>query len=201
MIITLQLDPASLRTVQRLSGMGQAITEACSKGLQKGVKIAAGAVVRDFLSGQSLSRRTGRLAGSIDGWMAGDLEGVIGVREGSPVDKYKWLLTDEQHLIEPTGGRKCLTIPIGEALQGSGAAKYESAANAEAELGVKLFRPKGTNVLGYKVGKKGKFRPLFALVKSVFVQGSGALADGVLENVDNMTDAISAEIDTAINSK
>ena len=197
MIITLQIDPASLRTIQKLSGMGQAITEACSKGLQKGVQIAADAVIRDYLSGQALRSRTGLLAKNVISWMVGDLEGVIGVPEGTPVDKYKWLLTDEQKTITPKRAR-CLTIPIGEALTGDGAAKYESAANAEAELGVTLFRPKGTNVLGYKVGKKGKFRPLFALVKSVFVQGSGALADGVLENIDNMMDAISAEIDTAI---
>ena len=84
--------------------------------------IAAGKVAEDYLSGQSLKRRTGRLAGAVDGWLAAPLDGVVGVRPNSAVSKYAWLLGDEEKTITPKKG-KFLTIPIGEALTGAGTLK------------------------------------------------------------------------------
>ena len=52
----------------------------------------------------------------------------------------------------------------------------------------------GRLLFGYKRGKRGKFRPLFVLVRSVFVQGSGALHDGVFDSVDDITEQMESEI-------
>lgn len=198
MFIELKLGHDFQQTVNSLSRMGGDVLQAASTELGKGVELAASNVQANYLSGQALKVRSGLLRDNIKGWLASPFDGVVGVREKAAVDKYAWLLTDEQKTIRPTGGRQCLTIPIGEALTMAGTPKYESAKDAEEELGVKLFRPRGTNVLGYKIGKKGKFRPLFALVKSVLVQGSGALYDGTNECVDKITENIQAKIDERI---
>jgi len=197
MMIQIEMGPEFAATIADLGAQGEAVINACSRGLKRGVNVAAGRVATDYLSGQSLRRRTGSLARNVKGWMADKLEGVVGVQPASMVDKYKWLLGSEEMTITPKRA-KALTIPIGEALTASGAAKYPSAAEAARELGVKLFRPKGTNVLGYVRGKKGKFRALFALVKSVFVQGSDALYDGVDDSLDEITQGMQSEVDKAI---
>lgn len=199
MQIQLELGPEYKRTVAELSSMGAAIVAACARGLGKGVKIAAGNVASNYLSGQSLRRRKGDLARAIDGWLESDTEGIVGVKPDSGVEKYKWLLGDEEKLIVPVRA-SALTIPIGESLTGAGVAKWGSVREAAMSLGAKIFRLKGTNVLGYKVGKKGKFRALFALVKSVFVQGSGALYDGTMDKVDDITGSIQSEVDKEIGS-
>ena len=186
------MGPGFRQTVKELGAMGPAVIEGTSAGLAKGVKLAASHVSKNFLTGQALKRRTGNLARSIDGWMAQTLDGVVGIRDSAAVKKYAWMLTDEQKTITAKNA-KALTIPIGEALTKSGVARFESVRQAAAELGVDIFRIK--NVLGYKRGKKGKFRPLFVLVKSVFIQGSGALADGVMEKIDDITAEIQIEID------
>jgi hypothetical protein len=196
MLIQLEMGPEFQQTVRELGAMGTEFIAACSEGLGKGVKVVAGYISADYLSGQALHRRTGALSKAVDGWLAAPLDGVIGVVENSGVDKYKWILGDEQMTITPKRA-SALTIPIGEALTGAGVPRYESVRDAASQLGTTIFRPKGTNVLGYKKGKKGKFRPLFALVKSVFVQGSGALLDGTMDHLDD----ISGEIEKRIEEK
>ena len=56
----------------------------------------------------------------------------------------------------------------------------------------------GRLLFGYKIGKKGKFRAMFTLVKSVFVQGTGALADGVLEKTDDGVGIIQGEVEKVL---
>jgi len=180
-----------------LGTMGRSVLEAADRGLAKGAKLAAGVVVSEYLTGQALKRRRGDLARSIDGWREGPLAAVVGVREASAVERYKWLLGDEQKTILPKRAQ-ALTIPIGEALTAAGVARFESVLDAERQLGTDIFRPKGSSVLGYKKGKKGKFRPLFALVKSVLVQGSGALYDGVMDSLDDITGEMQSEVDKVI---
>lgn len=199
MMIQLQMGQGYPQTVAEISKMGAAVRKACSKGLGKGVKIAAGRVISEYLTGQSLKHRTGNLARAVQGWMADDLEGVVGVQPNSAVEKYKWLLGDQSiPTIKPKHG-KYLTIPIGEALTGAGVlkAKYsEGLRNITGGFFVKTKR--GKLLFGYKRGKRGKFRALFVLKKSVFVQPTGALYDGVIDSEDAMTGAIQTEVDKVI---
>jgi len=191
MMILLEMGPEFQRVQRELSGLGQAVVDACSTGLEKGVKITAGIVGSDYLSGQGLKRRSGQLARAVQGWMAGELDGVVGVRPNSAVEKYKWLLGDEQKTITPKRA-KFLAIPIAEGLTSAGVARYSSPRQVPDGFFVKT---KGKLLFGYKRGKKGKFRPLFILVKSVFIQGSGALYDGVTDSVDDIAGAIETEIE------
>jgi len=103
MMIQLEMGPEFQRTVADLSSMGQSVLDACSQGLAKGVKLAAGKVAADYLSGQALKRRTGRLAAAVDGWKVAPLEGVVGVRPDAADSKYAWLLGDESKTITPSG--------------------------------------------------------------------------------------------------
>ena len=194
MIIQLEMGPNFPRVVKELSSMGKAVIQACSEGLKKGVKVAAGKVASDYLSGQALKRRSGRLAAAVDGWMAGDLDGVVGVRSGSTVAKYAWLLGDEQKTIVPKRA-KFLAIPIGEGITPAGVPRFTSPRQVPGGFFVKT---KGHLLFGYKRGKRGKFRPLFVLVKSVFVQGSGALYDGVMDSLDDIAGEMETEIEKKI---
>ena len=119
---------------------------------------------------------------------------MVGIQENAAVSKYAWLLTDEQKTITPKKS-KFLAIPIGEGLTGSGVARYDSPRDVPNGF---FVRTGGQLLFGYKNGKKGKFRALFVLVKSVLVQGSGALYDGVNECVDKITENIQTKIDERI---
>jgi len=102
-------------------------------------------------------------------------------------------LGDEQKTIVPKRS-KFLAIPIGEGLTPAGVARYSSPRQVSGGFFVNTG---GKLLFGYKQGKRGKFRALFVLVKSVLVQGSGALYDGVDESLDNITDSMQTEIDKA----
>jgi hypothetical protein len=195
MLIQLQLGPETQETIRSLGDMGRSVAAAVDAGLKLGVEVAAGTVKENYLSGQALRRRTGNLARSIQGVVTGPGEGMIGVPAGTAVDKYQWLLGDEQKTITPTRGQY-LAIPIGENLTGAGVARYTSPRQVEGGFFIKTKT--GRLLFGYQRGKKGKFRPLFTLVTSVLVQGSGALYDGVMESLDDMTAAIQQSVDKAI---
>ena len=194
MLVRLEMGADFPNTVAELSSMGRAVVEACSVGLKKGVKLAASRVTEDYLSGRALKRRSGQLARSVDGWLDAPLEGVVGVRQGAAVEKYKWLLGDEQKTIVPKRS-KFLAVPIGEGLTGAGVARYGSPREVQGGFFVKTG---GRLLFGYKRGKRGKFRALFTMVKSVLVQGSGALYDGVMDNLDDITGSMESEIDKKV---
>jgi len=196
MLISLEMGPGFSSVVSTLGTMGRAVVEAAGVGLGRGAKLAAGVVVSDYLTGQSLKSRSGLLRKAVQGWREGPLEGVVGVKAGSGVDRYKWLLGDEDKTIVPKRS-KFLAIPIGEGLTGAGVAKYSSPRDVEGGFFVKTG---GHLLFGYKRGKRGKFRPLFVLVKSVLVQGSGALWDGVNDSLDDITAEMQSEIDKATGS-
>jgi hypothetical protein len=194
MMILLETGPGFHRTVAELGSMGQAIIEACDEGLEKGGKVAAGRVVSDYLSGQALKRRTSNLARAVDSWPVAQLEVAVGVKPNTAVDDYAWQLTDEEKTIVPKKA-KFLAIPIGEALTPSGVPRFSSPREVPEGFFVKSG---GRLLFGRKRGKRGKFRPLFTLVKSVFVQGSGALYDGVDDSIDDVTGAMQDEVDKRI---
>ena len=191
MMISLEMGPNFWPTIEKLGSMGRAVLDACSVGMEKGANLAASHVVAEHLTGQSLKRRSGQLARNVEGWMAGPLDAVVGVRPNSAVDKYKWLLGDEERTIVPKKS-KFLTIPIGEGLTSAGVARFSSPRQVPNGFFVKIKG--GPLLFGYKKGKKGKFRPLFTLVKSVFVQGTGALYDGVMDSLDDIGGAMEDEI-------
>jgi len=196
MMIRIEMGPGFDAVVADLSATGRRIVAAASRGLTKGAAIAAGNVVKNYLAGQALKMRTGQLAKYVGSWSPSALEAVVGVADKTPVDKYKWLLGDESKTIRPKSA-KFLAIPIGENLTNAGVARFESPRDVEGGF---FVRTKGRLLFGYKKGKtsRAKFRPLFTLVKSVFVQGSGALYDGVSESVDEVTASMQAEIDKEV---
>lgn len=191
MMIQLNMGPDFNRTVEELSSMGAAVLSAVSHGLKRGGDIAVETVQRDYLQGQALRHRTGILASEVNSWMPGKLEAVVGVPADSPAAHYAWLLSDEQKTILPKKG-KYLTIPIGEGLTPSGVPRYSSP--REVTDGFFIKSKKGQLLFGIKHGKRGRFRPLFVLVKSVFVQGTGALLDGVNDSMDKITGSIEDNI-------
>jgi len=200
MLIQLQLGPETQETIRTLGEMGRSVAAAIDEGLGVGAHVAAGNVNRNYLQGQALKHRTGNLARSVMGVLTGPGEATIGVPAGTAVDKYQWLLGDEQKTITPTRG-KFLAIPIGEALTGAGVTKEKYQVPLRSITGGFFIRTKSGRLLfGYKNGKRGKFRPLFTMVTSVLVQGSGALFDGVEESIPDMTAAIQQSVEKAIAS-
>ena len=196
MMIQIEMGSEFDAVVADLGGMGQRVLDATSEGLAVGVEDTAAHIQANYLTGQVLKRRSSMLANAVDGWLDGPLDGVVGVREGSGVDQYKWLLGDEQKTITPKRS-KFLAIPIGEALTPAGVVKAKFASPRLVDDGF-FIRSKGKLLFGYKVGKRGKFRPLFVMVKSVLVQGSGALYDGVMEKVDDIGRAMEDAIGGAL---
>jgi len=186
MKITLEMGPQYAATCRRLGKLGPALARALSAGLESAAGIAAGNIARDYLSGSPLKSRSGTLRRALTGWMAGAHEAVVGIPDDSPAGRYAYLLSDEQVTIRPKRG-KFLAIPIGENLTGSGVARFSSPRQRPDGFFVKTG---GRLLFGYKRGKRGKFRALFTLVKSVLVQGTGALYDGVEANLDEMTAVI-----------
>lgn len=190
MMIQLEMGPGFARAAAELGSMGRVLLKATSEGLEEGVQLAAGNVSEKYLSGQALKTRTGLLKKAVQGWLVSDFEGIVGVAKASAVSKYAWLLGDEQKTITPKKG-KFLTIPIGENLSGAGVARFSSPRQVPDGF---FVRTKGKLLFGRKQGKRGKFRPLFVLVKSVSVQGSGALADGVMDSLDDMSGEVEDHI-------
>jgi hypothetical protein len=189
--LVIEMSPGFHKTVSELDSMGQAVVAARSKGMEEGGRLAAVNVTENYLSGQYLKRRTSRLAGALGSWMAGELHAVVGVPERSGVDAYKYLLGDEAKTITPKKA-KFLTIPIGEALTASGVSRFSSPRQVPEGF---FVRTGGRLLYGYKKGKRGRFRPLFVLVKSVTVQGTGALADGVAESIPDIANQMQSRVD------
>ena len=199
MIFALELGPQYKKAVSDLADAGGALRAAVTAGLAEGVQLSAAHVVENYLSGQYLKRRTGALAKSVQGWTEGDTHGVVGVVPGSGVEKYKYLLGDETVVIRPKKA-KYLAIPIGEARTSTGAVKGEYAQGPRSVEGGFFIRSKSGQLLfGYKVGQRGKFRPLYVLKKKVTIFGTGALTDGVEESLPKITDAINRQIDEKLN--
>jgi len=193
MQLVIELDSNFDKTIAELGSMGGRIGAAAGRGLLAAGQLAANNVVKNYLTGQALKRRSGDLARAVQSWGESPDDVVVGVRPGSAVAKYKWLLGDEQMTITPNRGH-FLAIPAGENLTPTGRTRYESPRDKPEGFFVRT----GSQLLfGYRRGKtkRAKFRLLFVLVPSVFVQGTGALADGVLDVEDNMTDLVQARIE------
>lgn len=204
MQIMFELGPEFVQTVGSLTATGRALRAAAGQGIHQGVQQIASTIGADYLTGQYLKRRTGGLARATQGWMAGELDGVVGVRDQSAVDKYKWLLGDtpehQPMVIRPKKGRY-LTIPLDEAKTAAGNVKAEYAGGLKSIDGGFFMKSKGGSLIfAIRKGKtsRARVRPLFVLVTSVEIYDTGAIIDGVMENLDAVTDAVTARIGEAI---
>lgn len=193
MNVTFELGSDYKRTLDSLHRDAERLRSAVRKGMAVGVKQVAQHVSSRFLTGQYLKRRTGNLARAVDGWMINNDEGVVGVQADAAVGAYKWLLGDESKTIRPRRG-KYLAIPIGEALTAAGVLKSQYANGLRQITDGFFVRSNNQLLFGYKVGHRGRFRPLFVLKQEVTIHGSGALADGVSESVGKVADAVNAEL-------
>ena len=202
MMIQIEMGPDFPAVVASLGAAGQAVLEAADRGLNDGVKIAASNVVNNYLSGASskgysLKSRSGDLARAVQGWMDGPLHGIVGTREASAVEHYKWQLGEDQFTILPKKG-KFLAIPIDRSLTDTGRLKGKYSGGLRSIEGGFFVKSKGRLLFGIKQGKRGKFQALFTLVTSVLAQGTGALWDGVNDSLDDITDSMQSEIDKVI---
>lgn len=207
MQIVLELSENTKQTIRQMADDGKNLAGAVSRGLHQGVIGAATNVSRNFLSGQSLKMRRGNLAKAVTGFMAGEYDGVVGVNPDSPeagiVSKYQWLLGDETKVIKAKKPGGMLAIPIGKdmggyALTGAGNLKDEyggSGSLRDRLPNAFVIKSNGRLLLGIQPTKRSKFKPLFVLVPSVTVMGSGALYDGVSDSLDNITESINNEIE------
>jgi len=193
--VTIGISRKSKQAITELSAMGRQIGNAINTGLHEGAEFTAAHIEENYLTGQALRARTGLLRASIMGGLIRAFEAVVGVAPGSGVMDYAWLLTDEEKTIVPKRA-KYLAIPIGENRTGA-VAKYGSP--REVPGGFFVRTRTGALLFGVKRGKRGKFRPLFVLKKSVFVQGSGALPDGVMDKEDDIAGQIEKRIDEVTN--
>lgn len=194
------MGPEFKKVVSDVRGQGQRIRQGASRGLAASVQIAADHVGENYLSGQYLKVRTKNLKNAVQGWMAGDLDGVVGVAEDAAVNDYAYLLGDEVVTIRPKTAR-FLAIPIGEALTPSGVLKGEYAGGLRNIKGGFFFESKGQLLFGIRKGKteRARVRPLFVLKRQVTVYGTGALYDGVDESLDAMARQMTQEINEELN--
>lgn len=197
MLIQIELGP---EFQSRLAGLGQTAEKlgpAVSAGLNEAVRIGSENVGQKYISGQLLKARTGLLRKAVQGWTEGPFDGVIGVQPGSAVDKYKYLLGDEEVTIKPKNGR-LLAIPIAHNLTGSGVAKKQSPRDYPdgwfQEVAGRLMYVKRSGK-----SERSKLLILFLMVPRVTVNGTDALAKGVLDAKDRMTDAINERVGQVIN--
>ena len=196
MMISLELGPEFQATLASMTGLGDRVALATSKGLGHAVVFGADFVVKYELMGQSLKRRSGNLAKAVQGWKESDFEGVVGVKPGSAVEKYKAQLGADD--IVPTHGR-LLAIPFGDSVTGAGVLKAGMPDSPRAYPGG--FFQEHNGHLFFVEPARGrnktlKLRYLFLMVPRV--KGSNALANGTLIAADGMTQRIEDEISKAI---
>ena len=198
MRISLELGPGFQQTLASMSAIGHNIAAATSRGLAKAVEFGANHVVQYQLMGQVLNPRTRNLAKAVQGWKDSDFEGIIGVREGSAVEKYKYLLGGGPDFpIYPKAGHRLLSIPMDDAKTGAGVLKEEFSVGLKNIEGGRFQEVGGRLFFVKRAGKTDRSRLmfLFRMVPSVMAHPTDALANGALIATDGMTDILQAEIE------
>jgi hypothetical protein len=201
--VTLELGPEFQQTLASMNALGRNLGAATSRGLGKAVEFGADHVVKYQLMGQVLNPRTRLLSKAVGGWKEGDYQGVIGVREGSAVDHYKYLLGDGPDFqIKPKPGHRLLSIPMGDAMSGAGVLKDEYSGGLRS-IDDGFFKLIGGRLFFVKQrGKteRSKLLILFRMVPYVTARPTGALANGTLIAADGMTDIVQTEIAKELNN-
>lgn len=194
-MISIDIGPETESVIRYYQQLGRSLRPALHDGLAEAVHFAGEHIGQNYLTNQALKARSGHLRQATQGWMESDLHGVIGVADGSAVDSYKWLLGDnpenQPKTIRPKNA-KYLSIPIGDNLNASGTAKYSSPRDVPENLKATFFQSHGQLLFGYRPGKTGRarMRVLFVFKREVQVYDTGALVDGVTEQLDTMTETI-----------
>jgi hypothetical protein len=202
MNLSLELGPEFQRTLASMSAISRNLPAATKRGLGLACQYGANQVVENELMGQSLNPRTRNLSRAVQSWKESDYAGVIGVREGSAVDAYKYLLGGGPELtIYPKKGNY-LAIPVLDALTGSGTLKDEYSGGLRAIVGGRFIRINDRLFFVKRSGKtdRSRFLILFRMVRSVRVYPTDALATGTLNAADGMTDILQGEISKELNN-
>jgi hypothetical protein len=200
MMISLELGADFQATLASMTNAGKKIAAATSRGLRHAVEFAADHVGENFITGQLLKSRSGYLRNAVQGWKESDFEGIVGVKPGSAVEHYKWLLGSEIKTITPTHGR-LLSIPMRDAKTGAGVLKDEYSVglkNIDGGFFKELVPGKLFFVKRSGKTERSRLLVLFLMVPSVTVHGSDALAKGTLDAEDGMTQRIEDNIAKAI---
>lgn len=197
MQIEVQLTDRGRDAVRRIRRRPAKLAAAVEAGMRRAVKVAAGVVVRESLSGQNVKRRTGALARSIDGRIDGSglaTTGYVGVTSG-PAAKYAKMLE--------TGGTitmkgKRLAIPVGPALTPTGRQRFPGGPRSVPDL--VLITPNGKPPMLAKVQPDGTIEVYFVLKTSVKIPATEWLSRGMQAAARPVTETLQRSIDAALNA-
>jgi hypothetical protein len=181
---------------RRFGRMASEIIEAVDAGLGEAAEDTASHIARTRLSGSDLKARTGMLRREIAGWMLGSGAAVVGVPDSSPARDYAWLLGSQTKTITPKNAKR-LAIPLAAALTASGVPRYPEGPRSVKGL-FYMRTAGGTELLVRSKGKRGRIEALFVLKKSVTIEASGALPEGVKERRPQIKESIQRKLDGLI---
>jgi hypothetical protein len=219
----------SKRVIERDQGRAARVLLALSQGVDQGLREAAAHVQVAKLSGTyqpgggasggPVALRSGALRQSIDTAMTDELSGHVGVTQG-PAAKYaRMILGPDQTTITPKNANH-LWIPVGKNLTASGQTRLTPREAFERKIAggsgsggggkaLRIFMSKAGNLVAfmrtgetYQRGeRKGQAKGYvaFVLKKSVTIQGTDALAEGVKESVPRIIEILQTKIDEARN--
>jgi hypothetical protein len=209
----------SKRVIERHQGRAAQLLAALSAGVDRGLRETAAYIMankfRAYTAGQRgvvngvAGMRSRSLRDSIDSVMTDDLAGNVGVRKGPAIKYARMQLGADATTIKPVSA-KWLWIPVGKNLNPSGETRKSPTEALEEKLadggralqlligpggeGVAFMRTGGKYQRGEKRGQT-KGYVAFVLKKSVTVQGSDALAQGVQESAPRIRQILQEKID------
>jgi len=198
MVITLQLDPASLATISRHARAASDVPAALGAALEASVVTGAEEVREGLVRGEGglVMRHQGSgLAASLAGWMIDPAAplGAVGVPSNSPAAAYA-AIQDYGGLITPKKG-KALAVPI--------SAEARNYASPRDMMGLTLLPRLGRPPLLVRMlkrpGKGGRtFVPHWVLVPSVRIRATGWFRRGVAAALGPMAEAFGRVLSKAV---
>ncbi|MEM6392512.1 MAG: hypothetical protein AAF797_07045 [Planctomycetota bacterium] len=188
------LTESSQRVVASWPERSIVIAEALDRGTDQILAEGEAYVKNVKLSGDPVGLRSGTLRNAMDHRKTRPFEGVIGVGEGPASQYANAILGDQATTITPKNA-KHLWVPVADNLNPSGQTRLSPrAAFDQYGKRLRIFRSKAGNlvVFGAEGGRfkrgarkglaKGKL--LFVLKDQVVIEGTDALAEGVMEFVE-----------------
>jgi hypothetical protein len=171
--LTVQLESKSVTAVARLRNafLPAGVTQGLFQLFNKLGSRAAGYVVKQFLSGDPLHRRTGLLAASVvgDAIMVGNVPAMrVGVFRG-PALRYA-LIQERGGTVLPVNA-KALAMPVNAALTPAGVARWPGPREYPGKLQFIPWRKGGGNAIGglYDVAQLAAYRKNFSALRPLYV--------------------------------